>query len=386
MLKRLIVLMALVMVVITVLAPAPVPVQAVRPPVQANMVYVPDGYFRMGTTMPEYNEALRLCDQAGVSNCSQYFNDELPDRLVYTDAFYIDVYETTNAEYAQCVAAGVCRTPREFSAYSYPSYYGNPLYDNYPVVHVSWYDAQTYCQWRGARLLTEAEWEKAARWNPVNGDVTVWPWGDHIDSGSRLNLCDELCAFSGRYPVRDGYTDIAPVGSYPSGASPVGAYDMSGNVWEWVADFYDEGYYSYGSSTNPLGPYSAQEVVRRGGSFNNPAPFTRSANRAGDDPNTQEHRIGIRCGSSVSAVPYATLTIGGQALVNVIDDTLALRSSPGVGYYRLEDLPAGTVVTLLDGPRYADGYTWWQVRAPSGNIGWCVESADGVQTLMPIAR
>jgi formylglycine-generating enzyme required for sulfatase activity len=358
-----------------------------------NMVLVPAGYFMMGTTAAEFNEAVRLCQVAGVADCPGYFEDELPARQVYTDAFYVDMFETTNAEYAQCVAAGVCSPPRAFSAYSYPSYYNNPAFSRYPVIHVTWYDADTYCRWRGKRLLTEAEWEKAARWDPVTEMVTVWPWGNQIDDGTRLNLCDQECAFSGRYPVNDRYADIAPVGTYPRGASHVGAYNMAGNVWEWVADYYDAAYYVYGATTNPAGPPTGTYRIRRGGAFNNPAAFTRSANRKEDLATVEDHQLGIRCGMDAGAPPAAgqpanppsgSLYIGGQAFVNVVNDTLALRTGPNTTFAKIEELADGTRVTIIDGPQYGGGYTWWYLRAPSGNMGWAVDYADGIVTLIPI--
>lgn len=376
-----------------------------------DMAYVPAGYFLMGSSVAEFNEAVRLCQVAGVADCAKYFTDELPQVQVYTDAFYIDLFETTNAEYAACVAAGVCTPPYDFSAYSYPFYYNNPAFANYPVIHVDWFDADTYCRWRGKRLLTEAEWEKAARWNPDTGLVTMWPFGNTIRD-FQANLCDQTCGFSGRYPVNDGYADIAPVGSYPAGASPVGAYDMAGNVWEWVADYYDAAYYSYGEVMNPLGPTMGSLCIRRGGAFNNPAAFTRSANRKEDAPTTQDHQLGIRCGMSEDGVidggvidggavdggvidgggavdsgvvtgGSTVLTVGSMAMVNVVNDTLALRTGPGVSYTRLEGLMAGVIVTIIDGPSYGNGYTWWYVAAPSGNMGWVVDYADGIATLIP---
>ncbi|MBN1680514.1 MAG: formylglycine-generating enzyme family protein [Anaerolineae bacterium] len=355
----------------------------------SNMVLVPADYFLMGSTTADFNEAIRLCDVAGVSDCPGYFNDELPARQVYTDAYYIDMYPVTNAEYVQCVAAGACNPPRDFSAYTYPSYYNNPSFSMYPVVHVNWYDANAYCAWRGKRLLTEAEWEKAAHWNPVTNQTTLWPWGDSVE-GDRLNLCDQNCSFSGRYPVNDGYADIAPVGSYPNGMSPVGAYDMAGNVWQWVADYYDEDYYTYGSTTNPQGPTTGTERVRRGGAFNNPATFTRSANRTKDDPNTHDHTLGIRCGMDAAGIPPGlpdtgptALYIGGRATVHVINDTLSVRTGPNVAFTEVERLANGTLVTIEDGPVAGGGYTWWYIRAPSGNRGWAVDYADGIVTLIP---
>jgi formylglycine-generating enzyme required for sulfatase activity len=371
------------MLCLVIMLLSPAPGSAAQPAV--DMIYVEAGTFSMGSTTAEFNEAVRLCQQAKVEDCAGYFEDELPAHQVYTDAFYIDMYEVTNADYAACVAAGVCDPPYDFSAYGYPSYYTNLAFSNFPVIHVTWFDAVDYCTWRGKRLPPEAEWEKAARWNPLTGTVTVWPWGSSID-GTRLNLCDESCDFSGRYPVDDGYANIAPVGSYPNGASHVGAYDMAGNVWEWVADYYDADYYAYSPLNNPTGPTTGTSRIRRGGAYNNPAAFTRSANRKDEDPYTHDSQLGIRCALSADTGTSGgggTLRIGGQATVHVINDTLSLRTGPGTSYAEIERLPNGTIVSILDGPQAGGAYTWWYIRAPSGNQGWAVEYADNIQTLIP---
>ncbi|MEA3325757.1 MAG: formylglycine-generating enzyme family protein [Chloroflexota bacterium] len=187
----------------------------------AEMVYVPEGEFLMGS---EDDDA---------------YDKESPVHTVYLDAFWIYKHEVTNAQYRQCIGAGVCSANLGY----YPE-------NNYPAVYINWNEAAAYCTWAGGRLPTEAEWEKAAR----GADGRMYPWGDEYPTCS-------LAQYSG-CPG-----DQVPVGIFPDGASPYGAMDMAGNVWEWVADWYDVGYYDKSPSTNPTGPGSGIYRVLRGGSW-----------------------------------------------------------------------------------------------------------------------
>ncbi len=196
----------------------------------AEMVLVPAGEFTMGSNSGD--------------------DDEKPPHLVYLDAFWIDKYEVTNAFYKKCVDAGKCQRPNPTGSSTRNAYYGNTQFDNYPVIYVAWADAKTYCEWAGKRLPTEAEWEKAAR----GTDGRTYPWGNDWDA-KKLN--------SGE----GGAGDTVAVGSYPAGASPYGVMDMAGNVWEWVADWYDASYYSKSPVRNPTGPSSGQTRGVRGGAL-----------------------------------------------------------------------------------------------------------------------
>jgi sulfatase modifying factor 1 len=162
---------------------------------------------------------------------------------VYLDAFYIDAYEVTNALYKEFIQATGRKAPKSWNDAKF-----NAL--RQPVVGVTWDDAAAYCQWAGKRLPTEAEWEKAAR----GADGRKYPWGNQWER-TRANT------------PNDGPGKPMPVGSYEGGKSPYGAHDMIGNVWEWVADWYDVDYYRTSPSHNPRGPATGKVRVLRGGSW-----------------------------------------------------------------------------------------------------------------------
>lgn len=221
-------------------------------------------------------------------------NDELPAHDVTLDAFWIDQVEVTNGMYALCVDAGACRPPVKVNSDNRDDYFGNPEFADYPVVYVSWYDASAYCGWAGRRLPTEAEWERAAR----SDDMRNYPWGNEPPNAENSNSNNIV-------------GDTTRVGSYAIGASPFGALDMGGNVWEWVADFYQPKYYAESPSANPLGPDSGglnHLRVIRGGSYQDNLFDLRTSNRGyevGPDPtklpNDGAHyglssvKIGFRC-------------------------------------------------------------------------------------------
>jgi formylglycine-generating enzyme required for sulfatase activity len=192
------------------------------------------------------------------------YEDELYMREVSVSAFYIDKYEVTNDRFQAFVEATQYETDAEkaSSTQTWRTAFSADRGDH-PVVWVSWNDANAYCQWAGKRLPTEAEWEKAAR----GTDARFWPWGSYWDP-SRLNVDDGMPD-----------TTTTPVGSFPEGASPYGALDMAGNVWEWVNDWYGLYYYQSGVDSDPPGPDGWEDKVLRGGGFNSGVPDARTANR-----------------------------------------------------------------------------------------------------------
>ncbi len=254
------------------------------------MVYVPPGQFEMGSDDSEVDRALELCDMFYQGGCQrEWFEVEQPLHTVILDRFWIDQTEVTNGQYARCVGAGACEPPARASSDTRTAYYGDTAYEDFPVVNVSWEQANAYCEWIGERLPTEAEWEYAAR----GPEGRRYPWGDEYD-GARLNSCDVNCGYSwAEEEFDDGYGDTAPVGNYPPGASWCGALDLAGNVWEWTADWFGD--YAAGSQANPTGPSSGTERAVRGDAADGTRAVSRSAARHGMSPNSLYQYTGFRC-------------------------------------------------------------------------------------------
>ena len=246
-----------------------------------QMVFVPGGEFVMGSDEAEVDFALQQCLVYG-SNCARrYFSVEMPLHTVSLDSFWIDMTEVASSQYQQCVLDAACEPAGCRSD-------GN----DYPVVCVTWDQAAAYCRWAGARLPTEAEWEYAAR----GSERYRYPWGDDFD-GTLLNYCDSSCTLSKRdEEFDDRYQRSAPVGSYPLGASWVGALDMAGNVWEMVADW--NGNYSASAQVNPTGPDSGARKVARGGSWHASPDHVRTSLRTHVSPTASIDHAGFRCARS----------------------------------------------------------------------------------------
>ena len=235
----------------------------------ASMILVPAGEFTMGN-----NE--------GTAH-------EKPEHKVFLDGYYIDLYEVTVAKYGKFLDATGMNPPPMWTTMDLPAY------QNHPVVNVDWQDANNYCKWAGKRLPTEAEWEKAAR----GTDGRIYPWGNDPPDPRRANYGKEKW---------NKHAALVPVGHLKEGKSPYGIYDLAGNVWEWVSDWYDPDYYATSPSKNPQGPETGKYKVLRGGSWDFAPKDLRSSRRDlnipsstdYDSPAYQNFNSGFRCAKSSS--------------------------------------------------------------------------------------
>ncbi|MFQ5715575.1 MAG: formylglycine-generating enzyme family protein [Nitrospinales bacterium] len=205
-----------------------------------NMILIPAGEFEMG---------------------GKGKHDGKPVHTVYVDAFYIDKYEVTQKEYQEATG----ENPSEFKG------------EKRPVEKVTWEEAKRYCEKLGKRLPSEAEWEYAAKGGKDKGEVGGYWYKGNADKKTH------------------------PVGKMPPNS--LGLYDILGNVWEWVADWYGEDYYKNSSRNNPTGPPDGTEKVLRGGSWGGTPLTVRASFRLKLDPSTRHNAVGFRCASSASSSP-----------------------------------------------------------------------------------
>ncbi|MEE9273714.1 MAG: SUMF1/EgtB/PvdO family nonheme iron enzyme, partial [bacterium] len=257
----------------------------------AVLVHVPSGWFRMGSKRGD--------------------PDERPPRRIFVSAFWFDRLEVEAARFARFVELTGYRTTAERAGWGWvwdaslrkgkggwrkvrgaswrnPSGPGRGWKEEprQPVSQVSWKDAEAYCQWAGRRLPTEAEWERAAR----GGDGREYPWGSAREPG-RANLKGG----------KDGFPGVAPVGRFEKGASPFGALDMSGNVWEWVADRYMANAYRKMAEREPHGPAQGKTRVVRGASWGSPIAWATTHNRYHRLSGYRNNKIGFRCATGEGA-------------------------------------------------------------------------------------
>ena len=239
----------------------------------SDMILIPEGKFIMGTSDEEEQLVTRQLGGGEMVEHPRWFKSEKPQQEVHLDAFYIDEFEVTNADYQKFIDATGYPAPRHWANRKYPE--GE---DNLPVVYVNWKDANAYCRWAGKRLPIEAEWEKAAR----GTDARIWPWGNEFD----ITKCN-VESWEGSGPK--------PVGSYSQCVSPYGVYDMAGNVWEWTDSWYD----AYPGSTFTAKEFGQKYRVLRGGSwyyYDSLNPI--GARTPSRDIGTEDHLayiVGFRC-------------------------------------------------------------------------------------------
>ncbi|MBI4401484.1 MAG: formylglycine-generating enzyme family protein [Nitrospirae bacterium] len=224
----------------------------------APMVLIPSGEFVMGA--PE-----------GI-------DDEQPEHRVWVDAFYLDKYEVTNARYDKFL---------EERGHARPKYWDQldlSVHGELPVVGVDWRDAQAYCEWAEKRLPMEAEWEYAAR----GKDRRRYPWGNTEPTPNLAN-------YGKRWSYKFYQDRLESVTSHEAGTSPYGIYNMAGNVFEWVADWYEIKYYVQSPERNPPGPPAGELKVARGGSWNFASEYLRTTSRMRFKPMYREADVGMRC-------------------------------------------------------------------------------------------
>ncbi|MER3423023.1 MAG: hypothetical protein C4293_07085 [Nitrospiraceae bacterium] len=225
-----------------------------------GMVLIPAGEFTMGA-------------ESGLP-------DSRPRHRVLLSAYWIDKYEVTNAQYHRCVADGVCLPPKDRRIFD------DSQRAQHPVTNVTWKQAHTYCQLRGGRLPTEAEWEKAAR----GIDGRRYPWG---------NSEDPIKTLAKARAILSNHNGPAAVGSIPESVSPYGVFDLVGNVWEWVRDWYAEDYYGAAPSQDPQGPLRGSFRVLRGGDRGQGPLELRASYRAWDEMTYWGPTLGFRCAADM---------------------------------------------------------------------------------------
>jgi formylglycine-generating enzyme required for sulfatase activity len=250
-----------------IVASVPVP-----PMDTAEEVFIPAGSFQMGCDIN--NIAENGC------NIYEWQVNELPLHSVTLDAYFIDRYPVTNGRYQACVEAGICTLPLQTDSYSRADYYFNSLYVDFPVIHVTWFQAVAFCESTGRRLPTEAEWEKAAR---GSADTRKYPWGNSVPTCEVVNFSGECVG------------DTSRIGTNPAGVSPYNVMDMSGNVLQWVNDWYRGDYYSVSPPNNPAGPDDSWGRGLRGGAWTHDEFGIRAAYRTLAGPDSAGHERGFRC-------------------------------------------------------------------------------------------
>ncbi len=237
---------------------------------QTGMALIPSGQFTRGSA-PKH--AQKVCLKNNDYCKEKWFKDEEPLHSVKLNSYYLDIYEVTQKDFQRVMN----KNPSDFK--------GSDL----PVERVTWYEAVEYCKKVGKRLPTEAEWE----WGAKGGKHWTFIWGNKAES-HKANFCDRSCEKRWKEKqFEDGYSHTAPVGSFPP--NDYGLYDMAGNVYEWVMDWYEDDYYAHSPAENPKGPENGSRKVMRGGSWINYSVGVRPSDRTEAKPSKRINFVGFRC-------------------------------------------------------------------------------------------
>lgn len=282
--------------------PTPYPMEIDVP--GGSMLRIPGGTFYMGATAAGL---AKECSAFRDGCQSDWFSASEPIHAVLLRSYYIDAHEVTNAAYVeflnqngndcleqQCVDLAQSSLEQDGSTFAI-----DETQSQYPVTGATWYGAQAFCTWRDGRLPTEAEWEKAAAWDDKTTTARQYPWGDVFD-GRLVNSCDGSCDEpQANEAFDDGFATLAPVASFPGGRSAFGLYDMAGNIWEWVSDWYDPDYYQVSAEANPAGAKEGKDKVVRGGSWFDTGNFMATTIRFPSPPANADRTIGFRCAADL---------------------------------------------------------------------------------------
>ena len=271
------------------------------------MTLVDGGFFQMGAAA---DDLLATCEEVSVDCRREWFASAEPAHTVLVAPYYLDTHEVTSAAFVDFLneiggEAAVCQgqaclDPEESRVF-WENGTASVAVDRAqtPMAGVTWYGAAAFCAWREARLPTEAEWEKAATWDDATMTARRYPWGDEFH-GQHLNFCDATCdGDQANVSWNDGFAVAAPVATYDDGRGPSGHYDLAGNVWEWVADWYDPAYYATSPDADPSGPETGEQKVVRGGSWYDTATLTMSAVRFPSAPDNADATLGFRCAADL---------------------------------------------------------------------------------------
>ena len=283
----------------------------------SDEVYIPAGVFLMGCSY----------DTAGEKLCAL---DAQPIHAVYLDAYVIDKTEVSNAQYADCVSAGGCLPPISNSSATRLHYYDDAAYAQYPVVQMDWTRANSYCQWAGKRLPTEAEWEKAAR----GDDLRPFPWGFEELTCEKSNANIRYYNVYGEPREQPCVGDTVPVDSYHDSGSPYGILNMVGNAQEWVNDIYLKPYYSQSPYYNPQGPESTQanEHFIRGGSWKGTQTHANTWVRLDEADIYYVEMNGFRCVRTVTEGTPTPTPVPSPTPTPIPVDTVDINATGGVAW------------------------------------------------------